>query len=116
LEDGTECGGATTARTCAEILRVEEGLRNFVWFAGVEPTNNTAERAVRPAVIWRRFSGGTASGSGSRFVEPMLTVVAACRQQGRNVREYLTSGFEAQRRGPSIPALLSVTEPAIKGA
>ena len=116
LEGGMTCGCATTARTCAEILRVEEGLWNFVWFPGVEPTNNAAERALRHAVIWRRISGGTASESGSRFVERMLTVVATCRQQGRNVLEYLTSCFEADRRGQSIPSLLPATEPAIKVA
>jgi transposase len=116
LEDGTKCSCAATARTCAEILRVEEGLWNFVWFPGVEPTNNAAERALRHAVIWRRISGGTASESGSRFVERMLTVVATCRQQGRNVLEYLTSCFEADRRGQLIPSLLPVTEPAIKAA
>jgi transposase len=116
LEDGMECGCATTARTCAEILRVEEGLWNFVWFPGVEPTNNAAERALRHAVIWRRISGGTASESGSRFVERMLTVVATCRQQGRDVLEYLTSCFEADRRGQSIPSLLPAMEPAIKVA
>jgi transposase len=116
LEDGTQCGCAMTARTCAEILRVEEGLWNFVWFPGVEPTNNAAERALRHAVIWRRISGGTASESGSRFVERMLTVVATCRQQGRNVLEYLTSCFEADRRGQSIPSLLPAMEPAIKVA
>jgi transposase len=116
LEDGTRCSCATTAGTCAEILRVEEGLWNFVWFPGVEPTNNAAERALRHAVIWRRISGGTASESGSRFVERMLTVVATCRQQGRNVLEYLTSCFEADRRGQWIPSLLPVTEPAIKVA
>jgi transposase len=116
LQDGTRCDCATTARTCAEILRVEEGLWNFVWFPGVEPTNNAAERALRHAVIWRRISGGTASESGSRFVERMLTVVATCRQQGRNVLEYLTSCFEADRRGQLIPSLLPVTQPAIKVA
>src|SRR3984957_6271780 len=116
LEDGLECGCATTARTCAEILRVEEGLWNFVWFAGVEPTNNAAERALRHAVIWRRISGGTASESGSRFVERMLTVVATCRQQGRNVLDYLTSCFEAARRGQAIPSLVPANPPKIKVA
>ena len=106
LEDGTMCSCATTARTCAEILRVEEGLWNFVWFPGVEPTNNAAERALRHAVIWRRISGGTASESGSRFVERMLTTVATCRQQGRNVLEYLTACCRARIRGSPAPSLL----------
>ena len=39
-------------------------------------------------------------------MERMLTVVATCRQQGRNVLDYLTSCFEATRRGQAIPSLL----------
>jgi transposase len=116
LEDGSGCACARTAGTCAEILQVEEGLWNFVWFPGVEPTNNAAERALRHAVIWRRISGGTDSESGSRFVERVLTVVATCRQQGRNVLDYLTACFEADRRHQVIPSLLPVTEPVVNVA
>jgi transposase len=116
LEDGVRCACARTRGTCAEILRVEESLWTFARVAGVPPTNNAAERAERHAVIWRRISGGTDSKSGSRFVERMLTVVATCRQQGRNVLDYLTSCFQAARKGHAIPSLLPVTEPAIKTA
>jgi len=113
LEAGLSCACARTAGTCAEVLQLEEGLWNFVWFAGVEPTNNAAERALRHAVIWRRTSGGTDSARGSRFVERMLTVVATCRQQRRHVLDYLTSCFEAARHGRGIPSLLpSVTRQA----
>jgi transposase len=82
----------------------------------VEPTNNAAERAMRDAVIWRRISGGTDSPTESRFVERMLTAVATCRQQGRNVLDFLTSCLQAARKGYAIPSLLPVTEPAIKVA
>ena len=71
---------------------------------------------MRHAVIWRRISGGTDSKSGSRFVERMLTVVATCRQHGRNVLDYLTSCFQAARKGHATPPLLPVTEPTIKVA
>jgi hypothetical protein len=67
-------------------------------------------------VIWRRISGSTANEWVGWFVELMLTVVAACRQQGRNVLEHLTSYFEADPRGLVIPSLRPVTEPAIKVA
>ena len=67
-------------------------------------------------MIWRRISGGTDSERGSRFVERMLTVVATCRQQGRNVLEYLTSCFEAARSGQAIPSLLPATPPKIEAA
>ena len=116
LEDGSECACAATAGTCSEILRVEEGLWNFVWFPGVEPTNNAAERALRHAVIWRRISGGTDSAEGSRFVERMLSVVATCRQHGGNVLDYLTSCFEASREGRAIPALLPIAPAECKAA
>src|SRR5262249_5118052 len=71
----------------------------FVQVAGVEPTNNTAERAIRPGVLWRKGSFGTQSAEGSRFVESMLTVVATLQQQQRNVLEYLTAACAAALRG-----------------
>ena len=106
LEEGQRCGCVKTAATCFEILKVEEGLWTFVRVEGIEPTNNASERALRHAVIWRRISGGTDSAEGSRFVERMLTVVATCRQQKRNVLEYLSSCFEAHLRGQKVPSLV----------
>jgi transposase len=114
LREGSKCSCAKTAATCFEILKVEEGLWAFARVQGVEPTNNAVERALRPAVIWRRISGGTDSVQGSRFVERILTVVATCRQQGHNVLDYLTSCFEAERRGHAIPSLLPITSAKTK--
>ena len=108
LFDGSRCSCAKTAATCHEILKVEEGLWTFARVKGLEPTNNAVERALRHAVIWRRISGGTDSADGSRFVERMLTTVATCRQQGRNVLDYLSACFEANRRGQAVPSLLPV--------
>ncbi len=116
LEDGARCDCARTRGTCAELLRVEESLWTFARVAGVPPTNNAAERAERHAVIWRRISGGTDSAAGSRFVERMLTVVATCRQQGRNVLDYLTSCFEAARGGQAIPSLVPANPPKVEVA
>lgn len=106
LGGGQRGGCIQTAATCFEILKVEEGLWTFVRVEGVEPTNNASERALRHAVIWRRISGGTDSAHGSRFVERMLTVVATCRQQKRNVLDYLSSCFEAHLRGQKVPSLV----------
>ena len=106
LLDGSRCSCARTAATCFEILKVEEGLWAFARVRGVEPTNNAVERALRHAVLWRRISGGTDSERGSRFVERMLTVVATCRQQRRNVLDYLSTCFEAHLRGQKVPSLV----------
>jgi transposase len=116
LQDGSRCACATTAATCFEILKVEEGLWTFARVHGVEPTNNAVERALRHAVLWRRISGGTDSVDGSRFVERMLTVVATCRPQGRNVLDYLSKCFEADGRGQALPSLLPAATAEIEAA
>jgi hypothetical protein len=111
------CGGdksarAKTARTFRELLKVEAALWLFVRVLGVEPlievepTNNAAARALRPAVIWRRTSLGTQSALGSQFVARMLTVTLSLRAQQRNVLEYLTAACEAARQGEPAPSLL----------
>ena len=87
LEAGSGCGVPKTAGTCRDILKRREALWTFVQVEGVEPTNNTAERALRPGVLWRKGSFGTQSEEGSRFVETMMTVVATLKQQQRNVLE-----------------------------
>ena len=95
-----------TAGTCRDILKRREALWTFVQVKGVEPTKNTAERSIRPGVLWRKGSFGTQSADGSRFVESMLTVVTTLKQQQRNVLEYLTAACEAALRGEAAPSLL----------
>ena len=112
----SKCPCAKTAATCFELLKVEEGLWSFARVEGVAPTNNPVERALRHAVIWRRISGGTESAHGSRFVERMLSVVATCREQGRNVLDYFTSCFEAYRCGHALPSLLPLASQRSKAA
>ena len=107
LERGAVCDCPKTATTCGELLRLWDGLWTFTRVEGVEPTNNAAERALRHAVIWRRISGGTDSEAGSRFVERMLSTVATCRQQGRDVLGYLTECHRARLAG--LPAPLTFT-------
>ena len=106
LEAGRACPCAKTAGTCGEILAVEQALWTFVHVAGIEPTNNAAERALRHAVMWRKTSHGTDSEAGSHFVENILTVVATCRQQGRNVLEYVTACCQAALQKAPAPSQL----------
>jgi transposase len=106
LEAGSRCGVAKTAGTCQDIVKRREALWTFVQVEGVEPTNNTAERASRPGVLWRKGSFGTQSAAGSRFVESMMTVVTTLQQQQRHVLESLTAACEAALRGAAAPSLL----------
>jgi transposase len=103
---GSRCHHAPTAATCREILGLAPALWTFVRVPGVEPTNNAAERALRPGVLWRKGSFGSHSTAGSRFAERMLTVAITLRQQRRNVVDYVTLACEAALRGEPAPSLL----------
>lgn len=78
----------------------------FVRVEGVEPTNNTAERAIRPAVLWRKNSFGTQSLSGSVFVARILTVVMTLRSQHRHILNFMVQACQAFRAFTSAPSLL----------
>jgi transposase len=67
---------------------------------------NAAECAMRHAVIWRRISGGNDSEAGNRFAERILSAVATCRQQGRNVLEYLTRCHRVRPLGGEARSLI----------
>lgn len=97
---------AKTVRTCRQLLKVEPAMWLFVATVGVEPTNNAAERAIRPAVIWRRTSFGSQTQAGSDFVARMLTVAATLKSQRRNVLEFITQAVVAMREGQPAPSLL----------
>ncbi len=106
LRRGVRRGDAKTAATCRDLLALAPALWTFIDLPGVEPTNNAAERALRPAVLWRKKSFGTHSASGSRFAERMLTVATTLRQQGRNVVDYVAQACVAASHGQSPPSLL----------
>ena len=101
---------AKTVRTCMKILQVEKALWTFALTPGIEPTNNAAERALRPAVIWRRTSFGAQSRTGSQFVARMMTVVASLEAQHRPVLTFFSQTFQAARHGEAIPSLLPDTD------
>ncbi len=92
--------GVVVAIACLAPCLVDED--------GVEPTINTAERALRPAVLCHTGSFGTQSDSGACFVEHLLTVTATCKQQGRSVLDYVTTVCAAAQLAQSIPSLLPV--------
>jgi transposase len=116
LEAGSCCGMSKTTGTCRDILKRREALWTFVQVEGVEPTNNAAERSIRPGVLWRKGSFGTQSAEGSRFVESMMTVVTTLKQQQRNVLEYLTAACEAALRGEAAPSLLPASDQKVQAA
>jgi hypothetical protein len=91
---------------CRELYEHRDWLWTFLDHEEVEPTNNASERSLRHAVIWRKLSFGTQSPGGSRFVETMLTVIETCRQQSRNVFEYVSAAVQMHFAHLPTPSLL----------
>lgn len=89
LDTGARSRGYETPGKCRGILRTEPAMWTFVSVVGVEPTNNVAERAVRPVVIHRKTSLGSQSERGSDFVARMQTVAATLRQQGGSLFQFV---------------------------
>jgi transposase len=81
-------------------------LFTFLRVEGVEPTNNAAERAIRPAVQWRKISFGNQSSEGERFTERILTVTRTCQLRQRNPFLFLTHLMTAFFRHESLPSLI----------
>jgi len=106
LKRGAALGIAKTSGLCRSLLRREEALWNWAKVPGLEPTNNLAERMLRPAVIWRKKSFGSDSRRGSTFVERMLSVIQTLKLRKANLLDYLTQALIAHRAGSSFPTLL----------
>jgi len=103
-DDAAVVGGTRVLQRRAQARARVRDLRGR---GGVEPTNNAAERALRPAVLWRKGSFGADSEAGNGFVAKILTVAATCRQQPCDRLAYLTDPVAAHRRGQSAPPLLT---------
>lgn len=94
-------------RTLARALFVNfERFFTFIDNEGVEPTNNSAERALRHAVIWRKIMFGNRSEAGEVAVARLLTIAGTCKMQKIDALAYLTTAIRCYRRGETSPSLL----------
>lgn len=114
LEEGAACGQKKTAGLCRSLIKREAGLWKFASTPGLEPTNNLAERMLRPAVIWRKKSFGSSSRGGCRYVERVLSVLATLRQRGRPTLEYLAAAITAHRKGEQAPPVPRRADAAVE--
>lgn len=89
LRSATRCAHKPTARTCTNIWESVDSLWSFFDVPNVPPTNNHAERQLRPLVISKKLTFGTQSERGSRFIERIFSVVATCKQQKKDLLTFI---------------------------
>ena len=69
-----------------------------------EPTNNRAERELRPAVIARKVSCGNKTEAGKRSFEVLRSVASTCWKRGHDVVSYLAGLLPFGARADPVPA------------
>jgi transposase len=95
------------AQNLAERFRKHgEEYFTFVTTPGVDPTNNTAEQAIRFVVIDRRITQGTRGEPGRKWSERIWTVIATCTQQGQSVYKFVEKAVVNWLNGEEAPSLL----------
>lgn len=104
---GQSLGLSKAVSMSRELLAHWSALWTFIYEAGVEPTNNVAERALRPAVLWRKGCFGAQSDGGNQFVERLLTVRATCAQQERHLWSFLGQAVTAHWVDKPSPQLIA---------
>lgn len=103
---GLTCREQKARAVFRELDRFWDALWTFARYEGVEPTNNSGERSLRRAVLWRKRSFGCQSERGARFVERILTVTQSLRLQDRPVLDFIEQAIRAHQTGDASPSLI----------
>lgn len=105
---GTPCTLSQELRIINRLRKQDPHLLTFLHVSGVDPTNNQAERQLRPAVIARKLSAGNKTARGVRTFQTLASLAATCAQQGRSFGELVADWLSVT--GPP-PEPLQLTAP-----
>ena len=95
-------------RLTGRLSKYRTKLTTFLHKKEVDGTNNAAERALRPAVVMRKITGGSRSDDGAKAWAILASVMRTAEQQGRPVLETIKTLLKAEWAGKDI-ALLTDT-------
>jgi len=97
------------ARMARHLSKHRDHLLRFLYHAGIEPTNNTGERDLRPGVITRKIGGCNRTDAGAQAHAVLASVSATCRKRGIPVIDFLV---QLQRATDALPSIVSATPAA----
>lgn len=107
LELGRRSPDKKAARFCDNLLTLYPALWRFVEVEGVEPTNNHAERVLRPCVLWRKSSFGHQSPNGKKFAERIMSVTQTLKLRKQQTLDYLYQSIVEHRHALQVEQLSS---------
>jgi hypothetical protein len=94
---------ADNARFAKRLRKHRPHLLRFLYVEDLEPTNNLAERMLRPAVITRKTNGCNRTQDGAAAHSILSSVLVTCHQQSIPVLDYLV---QLQQFGSTPPPLV----------
>ena len=97
-------------RLSGRLNKYRTKLTTFLHKAEVDGTNNAAERAIRPAVVMRKITGGSRSEAGARAWAILASVMRTAEQQGRDVLETIKTLLRAEWSGQDITLLTDLVQ------
>jgi transposase len=92
------------ARFAKRLRKHRPHLLRFLYVDDLEPTNNLAERLLRPAVITRKTNGCNRTKDGAAAHSVLSSVLVTCHQQSIPVLDYLV---QLQQFGSTPPSLVA---------
>lgn len=90
------CPGAQSGDVAVRnrLAKQRPHLLGCLYEPAAEPTNNRAERALRPAVISRKLSCGNKTDRGRRTFEILASLAATAHQRGEDLLQSLPSALQ----------------------
>jgi len=92
-------------RLSRRLSKYRTKLTTFLHKKEVDGTNNAAERALRPAVVMRKITGGSRSEEGARAWAIIASVMRTAEQQGKDVLESIKTLLKAEWSGKEATLL-----------
>lgn len=97
---------ADADRLAARLKKHEKNLTTFLHKPKVDGTNNAVERALRPAVVMRKITGGSRGAESAQAWAILASVMRTAEQQGRDVVETIKTLLRAEWDGKEVPVLI----------
>jgi hypothetical protein len=101
------CDEPDANRLAKRLLKHRAELTRFLWDKDLDGTNNAAERALRPAVVMRKITGGSRSAAGAQAWAKLASLMRTASQQGRNVLQTVKQLLAEHWAGKPAMALTS---------
>ena len=101
-----DCDEPNAKRIVKRMQKYREELTAFLWQKDLDGTNNAAERALRPAVVARKISGGSRSTNGADAWAKLASLMRTAGQQGQRVLETIKAMLTAAWASQNPPTVL----------